>query len=98
MAFGYKLSICGPKQILSLYPNSTLQPSRQLTSGPVADSGISSVEPSGSASRPVISKMLNGELSIQYGGGWTWLRIVRVAGSGISSVEPAGSASGEFVI
>jgi len=86
--------------MLGLYPNSTLyatltlQPSRQLILAQLhTGSGISSVEPSGSASRQLISKMYTAELSVQYGGGWNWLRIVTVAGSGISSVEPSGSAS-----
>ena len=42
----------------------------------VAGSGISSVEPSGSATRQLISKMNTGELNVHYGGGWNWLRIV----------------------
>jgi hypothetical protein len=39
-----------------------------------------------------------GELSVYYGSGWNWLRIVTVAGCGINSVEPSGSVSSELVI
>ena len=58
----------------------------------------SGVEPSGSATRQLISKMYTGELSIQYGGGWNWLRIVTVAGFDISSVEPSGFLLAESLL
>jgi hypothetical protein len=57
---------------------------------------LSSVEPSGSATMQLISKMCTGKLSVQYGGGWNWLRIMTFAGSCISAVEPSGSASESF--
>jgi len=43
---------------------------------PVAGFGISGVEPSGSATTVLVSKMDLRETGCEDGGGWNWLRIV----------------------
>jgi hypothetical protein len=50
---------------------------------PMADFGISGVEPSGSATRALVNyciRWILGKYVVTLGGGWNWLRIVSNGG------------------